>query len=122
MAATRHGCVARGLGQDGIRSKVPTSSLEYAETVIQGSRWCRRNAFPFLPRDELCVIDPPEDATGVCNGDSGGPLVLDEEGEEEVDLGIASHGYGRCSTRQPSVYTRADAIYPWVQRWISSLG
>lgn len=111
-----------GWGDTEFAQKAPTTTLEYAETVIQGSRWCRRNAFPFLSRDELCVIDPPEDTTGVCHGDSGGPLVLDEEGEEEVDLGIASHGYGRCSTHRPSVYTRVDALYPWVQRWISSLG
>lgn len=111
-----------GWGNTEFGQKIPTTTLRYAETVVQGSRWCKRNAPPFFPRDELCVINAPKETTGVCNGDSGGPLVLDEEGQEEVDLGIASHVYGRCSTRHPSVYTRIDALYPWVRRWIGSLG
>lgn len=110
-----------GWGKTEFAQQIPTTTLRYAETVIQGSRWCRRNAPPFFPRDELCVINAPKETTGVCNGDSGSPLVLDEEGQEEVDLGIASHVYGRCSTRHPGVYTRVDAIYPWVRRWIRSL-
>lgn len=110
-----------GWGDTEFAQKLPTTTLRYAETVIQGSRWCKRNAPPFFPRDELCVINAPKETTGGCNGDSGSPLVLDEEGQEEVDLGITSHGYGRCSTRHPGVYTRVDAIYPWVRRWIRSL-
>lgn len=111
-----------GWGRTEFAQKIPTTTLEYAETVIQGSRWCKRNAPPFFPHDELCVINPPKETTGGCNGDSGSPLVLDEEGQEEIDLGITSHGYGRCSTHHPGVYTRVDAIYPWVERWIRSLG
>lgn len=111
-----------GWGDTEFAQKIPTTTLEYAETVIQGSRWCRRNAPPFFPREELCVINAPKETTGGCNGDSGSPLVLNEEGQEEVDLGITSHGYGRCSTHRPGVYTRVDAIYPWVRRWIRSVG
>lgn len=110
-----------GWGDAEFAQKIPTTTLRYAETVIQGSRWCRLNAPPFFSRDEVCVINAPKEATGACHGDSGSPLVLDEEGQEEVDLGVTSHGYGRCSTRRPTVYTRTDAIYPWVNRWIRSL-
>ncbi|MGN6373720.1 MAG: S1 family peptidase [Solirubrobacteraceae bacterium] len=116
------GALLIGWGQTSFEQEHPTITLRYAETVVQGSRWCKRDAPPFYPRQELCVIDPPHETTGICHGDSGSPLVLDEEGQEEVDLGIASHGYGRCSTHHPGVYTRVDAIYPWVQRWIRSVG
>lgn len=116
------GALLIGWGRTQFEQEQPTTTLQYAETVVQGSRWCKRDAPPFYPRQELCVIDPPVKRTGLCHGDSGGPLVLDEEGQEEVDLGIASHVYGRCSTRHPDVYTRIDAIYPWLQRWIRSVG
>ena len=99
----------------------PSTQLHWAPTVVQGTRWCRRNAPPFYARTEICTIDPPRDATGACNGDSGGPLLARAStGGEPVQIGIAIHGYARCSTRRPSVFTRVEAIAPWIQSWIDA--
>jgi len=97
----------------------PTEQIRTAPTVVQAPAWCRRNAPPFYTRTEMCAVDPPAYATGGCSGDSGGPLVaLDLAGGEPVQIGIAVHVYGRCSTRRPTVYTRADAIAAWAGSWI----
>ncbi|HEY2767027.1 MAG TPA: trypsin-like serine protease [Solirubrobacteraceae bacterium] len=99
----------------------PTAELQSATTVVQRPRWCRRNAPPFYKRSEICTIDPPGYATGACNGDSGGPLLApNDSGTGFVEIGIVVHGYQRCSTRRPSVFTRVEAIAPWVQTWIDA--
>lgn len=99
----------------------PTGELQSATTVVQRARWCARNAPPFYPRSEICTIDPPGFATGACNGDSGGPLLAANSSDTGlVEIGIVVHGYARCSTRRPSVFTRVEAIAPWVQRWIDA--
>src|ERR1035437_219488 len=97
----------------------PTEQLRTAPTVVQAPTWCRRYAPPFYPRTEMCAVDPPAYATGGCSGDSGGPLVApDPAGGEPVEIGIAVHVYGRCSTRRPTVYTRTDTIASWARSWI----
>jgi secreted trypsin-like serine protease len=104
----------------------PTPELRDAETAVQNAAWCQRNAPPFYASSQLCVIDPPKEATGTCEGDSGGPLIVSAPGEEQaeptaIELGVLSGGYGHCATKRPSVYTRVDAVYPWIQRWIARL-
>ena len=98
-----------------------TETLQTADTVLQGARWCTRAAPPFFTRSEICTIDPPAYVTGACHGDSGGPLLapLGADGEL-VEIGITVHGYGRCSTRAPSVFTRVAPIAAWVQTWIDA--
>jgi trypsin len=98
-----------------------TETLRLADTVVQGPRWCARQAPPFFARSQICTIDPSGYVTGACHGDSGGPLLapLGLEGEL-VEIGITVHGYGRCSTRHPSVFTRAASIASWVQTWINA--
>ncbi len=99
----------------------PTGELQSATTVVQRAHWCARNAPPFYRRSEICTIDPPGFATGACNGDSGGPLLAaNSSNTGVVEIGIVVHGYARCSTRRPSVFTRVEAIAPWVQRWIDA--
>jgi secreted trypsin-like serine protease len=110
-----------GWGETFYAQRLPTEALKWADTVVQGDRWCERNAPPFYASEELCTIDPPSYATGVCFGDSGGPLLSPSgEGEELVEIGIAVHVYGRCSTRRPSVFTRVDRIAAWVDTWIAA--
>jgi secreted trypsin-like serine protease len=99
----------------------PSLQLRWAATVVQGSRWCTRNAPPFYSRDELCAVNPPRYATGMCNGDSGGPLLAAAGVAGEVtQIGIASHVYSRCTTRLPTVFTSVLAIAPWIRSWIAA--
>jgi len=114
-----------GWGETSYGQRAPTPALHEAETSLQAGSWCEQNAPPFFVSSQLCVIDPPQEATGPCDGDSGGPLIADSAPAEAeptyVELGILSGGYGRCATRRPSVYTRVDAVYPWIHSWIERL-
>ncbi len=110
-----------GWGQTHFAQAGPPHAMRQARTVVQASRWCSRNAFPYFPAREVCTIDPPSYSTGACHGDSGGPLLAtDPASGELVEIGIVSHGYGGCSTTLPSVFTRADVLEPWAQRWIDA--
>lgn len=110
-----------GWGNTRYRQRLPTGRLRSATTVVQAARWCSRNAPPFYLRGEICTIDPPGYATGACNGDSGGPLlVAGSGGEAPVQVGIAIHVYGKCSTRRPTVFTSVESIVTWVDSWIAA--
>jgi secreted trypsin-like serine protease len=109
-----------GWGETHYGQRRPTEALRWATTVVQGGRWCNRSAPPFYVHSEICTIDPPSYATGACHGDSGGPLLVQAGGGELVQIGIAIHGYARCSTRLPSVFTRVEPIARWVDTWIAA--
>ena len=71
---------------------------------------------------QICVTHPPGAASGACFGDSGGPLLAAGLGGRGlVEVGIERSGFGHCSTRYPHIYTRADLISPWVDRWLAAL-
>ncbi|MGO9761641.1 MAG: S1 family peptidase [Solirubrobacteraceae bacterium] len=119
-AAGTTGTIA-GWGKTHFRQSQPTDRLRSAGTVVQADSWCQHNAPPFFAQSELCAIDPPSYATGGCNGDSGGPLLLAAGATAEaVEVGIAVHVYGRCSTRHPTVFTSVAAILPWLDSWIAA--
>jgi len=109
-----------GWGKTGFAQREPSRTLRSAGTVLQASAWCARTAPPFFVHGELCALDAPRFATGGCNGDSGGPLLVAGASGIPVDVGIAVHVYGRCSTRRPTVFTSVDAIGPWLDSWISA--
>jgi secreted trypsin-like serine protease len=109
-----------GWGKTAFEQTTWTEQLQSASTVVQARKWCRRNAPPFFVRSEICTITPPSYATGVCQGDSGGPLLASGPSGEPVEVGIADHVYGRCSTRHPSVFASVGPIYPWIQTWIAA--
>jgi secreted trypsin-like serine protease len=110
--------VMAGWGITSYEQRLPTERLRLANTVVQGRNWCKVNARPFYARNEICAISPPSYATGACAGDSGGPLLAQLPTGQQVQIGIAVHVYGRCSTRRPSVYVSAAAISSWVHTWI----
>ncbi len=109
-----------GWGKTRFTQREPSPTLRSAGTVLQASAWCARTAPPFLVDGELCALDAPSYATGGCNGDSGGPLLVEGANGIPVDIGIAVHVYGRCSTRRPTVFTRVDTIASWLGSWIAA--
>jgi trypsin len=109
-----------GWGKTAYAQTSLTEQLQSASTVVQGRKWCRRNAPPFFARSEICTITPPSYDTGVCQGDSGGPLLASGPGGEPIEIGVADHVYGRCSTRHPSVFASVGSIYSWAQTWIAA--
>jgi trypsin len=109
-----------GWGKTAFEQTTLTEQLQSASTVVQARKWCRRNAPPFFARSEICTITPPSYATGVCQGDSGGPLLASGPSGEPIEVGVADHVYGHCSTRHPSVFASVGSIYPWAQTWIAA--
>jgi len=97
-----------------------TEVLHWAPTVIQSSEWCHNQFGGFLPLGQLCTIDPPNYQTGGCQGDSGGPLLVASSGGT-VEVGILVLATETCSTTAATVYTRAELVASWVDRWIKSL-
>ena len=104
-----------GWGQTYYGQAEPTEWLMWARTVVEGSR-CEG-----LP-GRICAIDFPRFKSGVCHGDSGGPL-LEELAHDRgtIEIGITQAGFGECSTRRPGIFTRANLIAPWANRWIATL-
>jgi secreted trypsin-like serine protease len=109
-----------GWGRTSYEQKPLTETLQWAGTVVQGRRWCRRNAPPFYAKSEICTITPPTYATGACEGDSGGPLLKAGPDGAPVQIGIAVHVYAKCSTRHPSVFASVHSISAWVHTWIDA--
>ncbi len=109
-----------GWGRTSYLQRPLTETLQWANTVVQGRRWCRRNAPPFYAKSEICTIAPPSYATGVCEGDSGGPLLSRGAAGAPVQVGIAVHVYAKCSTRHPSVFASVRSISAWVHTWIAA--
>jgi secreted trypsin-like serine protease len=109
-----------GWGKTAYEQTSLTEQLQSAATVVQARKWCRRNAPPFYPRSEICTIAPPSYTTGVCQGDSGGPLLASGPNGETIEIGVADHVYGRCSTHHPSVFESVGSIDAWLQTWIAA--
>jgi secreted trypsin-like serine protease len=109
-----HALIA-GWGQTYYGQAEPTEWLMWAKTVVEGKR-CEG-----LP-GRICAIDFPKFKSGVCHGDSGGPLLEAlPHGRGMIEIGITQAGFGECSTKRPSIFTRANLIAPWADRWIASL-
>ena len=113
--AHRHPRSGRRLGQTYYGQAEPTEWLMWARTVVEGKR-CEG-----LP-GRICAIDFPKFKSGVCHGDSGGPLLEAlPHGRGTIEIGVTQAVFGECSTRRPGIFTRADLIAPWADRWIATL-
>jgi secreted trypsin-like serine protease len=107
-----------GWGLTALTNQGPSEVVRWTQTVLQGPRWCARHAPPFFKRGEICAIDSVHHTAGACFGDSGGPLLVTRPSGAVIDVGIVSHGYRRCSTHTPGVFTRVDALGGWLRTWI----
>jgi secreted trypsin-like serine protease len=97
----------------------PARTLRTAVTVVQRPSFCEHYAPPFFASSEVCTINPPNFATGACHGDSGGPLIATDPAGENVEIGITVHGYNRCTTLRPTVFTRIEALASWLRVWMN---
>jgi trypsin len=105
-----------GWGQTYYDQAEPTEWLMWAKTVVEGKR-CEGLT------GRLCAIDFPGFKSGVCHGDSGGPLLETLPHDRgTIEIGITQAGFGECSTKRPGIFTRANLIAPWANRWITTLG
>lgn len=126
LASRPHGgttALLAGWGLTSYNQEAPGERLQWAPTVVQPPERCEREAPPFSPASQICVMDIPSRQTGACKGDSGGPLLLPAPSAVGgmVQIGVTDHGYGQCATTSPSVFTSVDAISAWVKDWAQTL-
>jgi len=77
--------------------------------------WSYQSYYGQITKQMLCAKDDNEDS---CQGDSGGPLVVrgdDEDGGEDVQVGVVSWGVGCASSSFPGVYARVSSAYSWIK-------
>ncbi|KAL3254245.1 hypothetical protein MRX96_054275 [Rhipicephalus microplus] len=55
-----------------------------------------------------------ENTTDACEGDSGGPAIARADNRRFLQVGIVSYGAGCVDEEVPGVYTRLDALVPWI--------
>ena len=118
LRAGTHALIA-GWGETEYGQTQLTGELMWARSTVRGSR-C--NGTHLRADAQICVAHPPGVASGDCFGDSGGPLLAaGPRGQGLVEIGLSHQLFGHCSTKFPDIYTRADLISPWVDRWIAAV-
>jgi len=63
---------------------------------------------------KVCATDPNGDSDA-CFGDSGGPLYTTIEPQEQVLIGLVSHGDPECVDTHPGLYTQVAAYKCWLE-------
>ncbi|XP_017041647.2 trypsin-1 [Drosophila ficusphila] len=93
----------------------PSDSLRYARVPIVNQTACRK----FLGKgvtDRMLCAGYLRGGTDSCQMDSGGPLSVREQ-----LVGIVSWGVGCALADKPGVYSRLDALYPWLNKLLNKL-
>jgi secreted trypsin-like serine protease len=114
-----------GWGIDEFDTEHAPSQLHAATVPIDKASNCRQGTIlfdPFYePSGQFCTLDTQNHQVIFCHGDSGGPAIATTSGGTPVEVGIISLNDGICNPSSPAVYTRADQISTWVQRWIDAV-
>jgi secreted trypsin-like serine protease len=112
-----------GWGLTRAGAKEAPANLRATTTVVKPAKFCKQKTSPFykpyLPSAQACVLSTNR-ASGGCFGDSGGPAIGTRADGSAVQLGVTSTGGPGCSTKIPTVLTRADLISSWVSEWIAA--
>lgn len=98
------------------------TKLRWGLLVTQTPKYCAQESqahrIALDTRDEFCAIDPRFHVQ-VCYGDSGAPVIVEPTKSTPLDVGVATLARD-CNPRLPSIFTRTDAIYAWVQQAIAA--
>jgi V8-like Glu-specific endopeptidase len=101
------------------------NQLQWGVSVVQSAGFCATEAAygraSFDASRQMCAIDAPTYADGVCNGDSGGPLLAERGDGTWVEIGITNTAAVNCSTGVPNFFARADSLSAWVASWLQAL-
>jgi secreted trypsin-like serine protease len=104
-------------------AKNPPANLRATTMLVQTSDTCRQKVKPYykpyLPAAQVCLL-AADRKSGGCFGDSGGPAIGRRPDGTPVQIGVTSTGGPECSTKTPTVQTRADFISGWVSEWIAA--
>jgi secreted trypsin-like serine protease len=105
------------------RAKKAPANLRATTMLVQPAKSCAQKVKPFykpyLPTEQVCLLATNRQSGG-CFGDSGGPAIAHRADGTPVQLGVTSTGGPECSTKTPTVLTRADFIAPWISEWIAA--
>ena len=119
LRAGTHALIA-GWGETEYGQEQLTGELKWAKSLVKGGHQCEGSHFNM--EAQICVTHPPGVASGACFGDSGGPLLAaGPRNQGLVEIGLSHALFNHCSTKHPDIYTRADLISPWVDRWIAAV-
>lgn len=110
-----------GLTSAGAKGAPP--DLQMTTMRVKPPSYCRQSTHPFYSpysaAAQVCVL-AADRRSGGCFGDSGGPAIGQRSDGTLVQLGITSTGGPACSTKTPTVLTRADFVSTWVSEWIAA--
>ena len=95
-------------------AEVFTSRLMQVSLPLVSEASCRA-AYPdkTIDRRQLCA-GFPEGGKDTCQGDSGGPLVV-RDGDDWVQAGVVSWGYGCAAAGFYGVYTNVGVYADWIE-------
>lgn len=112
-----------GWGLTRAGAKEPPPNLRMTTMKVKPPSFCRQSTHPFYApysaAAQVCVLSSDRHSGG-CFGDSGGPAIGHRADGSAVQVGITSTGGPACSTKTPTVLTRADFVSTWVGEWIAA--
>ena len=89
--------------------------LQKAILPLVSNPICERTYKYFNSSIKFCAGGERADT---CSGDSGGPVICKTRAGTSYLCGITSYGSDYECASFPSVYTKVDAFYPWISKYM----
>ena len=103
-----------GWGDTQEPDRLPRRLQEAAVPLLSDSVCAGVHGDGFAPGSMVCAGDLAHGGVGACSGDRGAPLFVTGPGGATLQ-GIAGWGVGCALPGLPALYTRVEALAPWVQ-------